>query len=185
MFSFNVFSFSFVVYLLEGQGSWTSFINTYCLKEIKIEMRRPLRLKKVRILLNNKYSFLVFISESVCVLENTLSLVLGYYPAVLLLTGTCFFSSLQLRLFSAASEKSSMKRRCKQQTFGSITKVKPWQPTFLLNRFFVTGKPFWAFFSFPYCLIYFNWKKLSCNASIGKWGGVKTWNRFLGVLVLS
>ena len=78
MFSFNVFSFSFVVYLLEGQGSWTPFINTYCLKEIKIEMRRTLRLKKVRILLNNKYSCLVVISESVCVLENTLSLVLGY-----------------------------------------------------------------------------------------------------------
>ena len=48
-------------------------------------MRRTLRLKKVRILSNNKYSFLVFISESVCVLENTLSLVLGYYPAVHLL----------------------------------------------------------------------------------------------------
>ena len=131
-------------------------------------MRRTLRLKKVRILSNNKYSFLVFISESVCVLENTLSLVLGYYPAVLLLTGTCFFSSLQFRLFSAASENSSMKRRCQQQTFGSITKVKPWQPTFLLNRFFVTGKPFRAFFSFPYCLIYFNRRKLPCNASIGK-----------------
>ena len=128
-------------------------------------MRRTLRL---RILLNNKYSSLAFISESVCLLENTLSLVLGYYPAVLLLTGTCFFSSLQSRLFSAASEKSSMKRRCQHQTFGSISKVKPWQPTFLLGRFFVTGKPFRAFFSFPYCLIYFNRRKLSCNASIAK-----------------
>ena len=85
----------FVVYLLQGQGSWTSFRNRFCLKEIKIEMIRTLRL---RIVLNNKYSPLVFISESVCVLENTLSLVLGYYPAVLLLTGTCFFSSLQFRL---------------------------------------------------------------------------------------
>ena len=139
-------------------------------------MRRTLnlRLKKVRILLNNKYSFLVFISESVCVLENTLSLVLGYQAAVLLLTGTCFFSSLQFRLFSAASENSSMKRRCQQQTFGSITKVKPRQPIFLLNRFFVTGKPFRAFFSFSYCLIYFNRRKLPCNASIGKRGRVKT-----------
>ena len=160
-----MFFVPFVVYLLQGQGSSTSFRNTFCLKEIKIEMIRTLRL---RIVLNNKYSPLVFISESVCVLENTLSLVLGYQAAVLLLTGTCFFSSLQLRLFSAASEKSSMKRRCKQQTFGSITKVKPWQPTFLLNRFFVTGKPFRVFFSFPYCLIYFNRRKLPCNASIGK-----------------
>ena len=142
-----MFFVPFVVYLLQGQGSWTSFRNTFCLKEIKIEMRRTLRL---RILLNNKYSSLAFISESVCLLENTLSLVLGYYPAVLLLTGTCFFSSLQFRLFSAASEKS-MKRRCQHQTFGSITKVKPIQPTFLLRRFFVTGKPFRAFFSLPYC----------------------------------
>ena len=142
-----MFFVPFVVYLLQGQGSWTSFRNTFCLKEIKIEMRRTLRL---RILLNNKYSSLVFISESVCVLETTLSLVLGYYPAVLLLTDTCFFSSLQFRLFSAASEKS-MKRRCQHQTFGSITKVKPIQPTFLLRRFFVTGKPFRAFFSLPYC----------------------------------
>ena len=138
----------FVVYLLQGQSSWTSFRNTFCLKEIKIEMRRTLRL---RILWNNKYSSLVFISESVCVLENTLSLVLGYYPAVQLLNGTCFFSSLQFRLFSAASGNSSMKRRGQHQTFGSITKVKPIQPTFLLGRFFVTGKPFRAFFSFLYC----------------------------------
>ena len=136
------------MYLLQDQGSWTSFRNTFCLKEIKIEMRRTLRL---RILLNNKYSSLVFISESVCVLENTLSLVLGYYPAVLLLTGTRFFSSLQFRLLSAASEESSMKTRCQHQTFCSITKVKPWQPTFLLDRFFVTGKPFRQFFSLPYC----------------------------------
>ena len=111
-------------------------------------MIRSLRL---RIVLNNKYIPLVFVSESVCVLENTSSLVLGYYPAVLLLTGTCFFSSLQFRLFSAASENSSMKRRCQHQTFGSITKVKPIQPTFLLGRFFITGKPFPAFFSFWYC----------------------------------
>ena len=143
-----MFFVPFVVYLLQGQGSWTSFRNTFCLKEIKIEMIRTLRL---RIVLNNKYSPLVFISESVCVPENTLSLVLGYYPAVLLLTGTCFFSSLQFRLFSAASKKSSMKRRCQHQTFGSITKVKPIQPTFLLGRFFITGKPFPAFFSFWYC----------------------------------
>ena len=142
-----MFFVPFVVYLLQGQASWTSFRNTFCLKEIKIEMRRTLRL---RILLNNKYSSLAFISESVCLLENALSLVLGYYPAVLLLTGTCFFSSLQFGLFSAASEKS-MKRRCQHQTFGSITKVKPIQPTFLLRRFFVTGKPFRAFFSLPYC----------------------------------
>ena len=128
-----MFFVPFVVYLLQGQGSWTSFRNTFCLKEIKIEMIRTLRL---RIVLNNKYSPLVFISESVCVLENTLSLVLGYYPAVHLLTGTCFCSSLQFRLFSAASENSSMKRRCQHQTFGSITKVKPIQPTFLLGRFF-------------------------------------------------
>ena len=53
--------------------------------------------------------------------------------------------------FSAASKKSSMKRRCQHQTFGSITKVKPIQPTFLLGRFFITGKPFPAFFSFWYC----------------------------------
>ena len=85
-----------------------------------------------------------------CVLENTLSLVLGYYPAELLRTDTCFFSCLQFRLFSTASEKSSMKR-CQHQTFGSITKVKPIQPTFLLGRFFVTGKPFGPFFSLPYC----------------------------------
>ena len=143
-----MFFVPFVVYLLQGQGSWTSFRSTFCLKEIKIEMRRTLRL---RILLNNKYSSLVFISESVWVLENTLSLVLGYYPAVLSLTGTCFFSSLQFRLFSVASENSSMKRRWQHQTFGSITKVKPLQPTFLLGRFFVTGKPFRAFVSFPYC----------------------------------
>ena len=143
-----MFFVPFVVYLFQGQGSWTSFRSTFCLKEIKIEMRRTLRL---RILLNNKYSSLVFISESVWVLENTLSLVLGYYPAVLSLTGTCFFSSLQFRLFSVASENSSMKRRWQHQTFGSITKVKPIQPTFLLGRLFVTGKPFRAFFSLPYC----------------------------------
>ena len=98
-----------------------------------------------------------------------------------MLTGTRFFSSLQFRLFSPVSEKSSMKRRCQHQTFDSITKVKPWQPTFLLGRFFVTGKPFRPFFF----LTYFNWRKFSYNASIGKWGRVKTWNRFLGVLVLS
>ena len=148
MFSFNVFSFSLRCIFFKVRTQWTSFINTYCLKEIKIEMRRTLRL---RILLNNKYSSLVFISESVWVLENTLSLVLGYYPAVLSFTGTCFFSSLQFRLFSVASENSSMKRRWQHQTFGSITKVKPLQPTFLLGRFFVTGKPFRAFFSLPYC----------------------------------
>ena len=44
-----------------------------------------IRTLRLRIGLNNKYSPLVFISESVCVLENTLSLVLGYYPAVHLL----------------------------------------------------------------------------------------------------
>ena len=44
-----------------------------------------IRTLRLRIVLNNKYSSLVFISESVCVLENTLSLVLGYYPAVHLL----------------------------------------------------------------------------------------------------
>ena len=86
-----------------------------------------------------------------CVLENTLSLVLGYYYAVLLLTGTCF-SSLQFRLFSAASEKSSMKRRCQHQTFDSITMVKAIQPTFLLGRFLLQVKLFErVLVSFPYC----------------------------------
>jgi len=129
-------------------------------------MRRTLRL---RILLNNKYSSLVFISEFVCVLENTLSLVLGYYPAVPLLTGTCFFSSLQFRLFSAASEKSSMKRRCQHQTFDSITMVKPIQPTFLLGRFLLQVNLFER--SFPFRIvdsIYFNWRRSSYNAFMGK-----------------
>ena len=147
MFSFNFFLVLFVLYLLEGQGYLLNFIHSCILSEKKVEMRRTLSLRS---LLNNKYiayflSF--FIAEFVCILENTLNSVLGYRPPVVLLTGTRFISSLQFRLFSADSEKSSMKRRCQHKTFDSITKVKPWQPTCLLGRCFVTGKPFRPFFS--------------------------------------
>ena len=183
MFSFNFFWFClWCIFLKVRATSWTSFIHVYCLQKMKIEMIRTLRL---RILLNNKY---IFIAEFVCILENTLSSVLGYRPPVVLLTGTRFFSSLQFRLFSADSEKSSMKRRCQHKTFDSITKVKPWQSTFLLGRFFVTSKPFRPFFSLA-CYSYdlFQLKKvlLLSNASVGKWGRVKIRSRFLGVLFLS
>ena len=58
MLYFNLLSVVFLVYLVEGQGSLTSFLHGYCLKEIKIQVRRTLRF---RILSNNKYSSLVFI----------------------------------------------------------------------------------------------------------------------------
>ena len=65
MLYFNLLSVLFSVYLLEGQTlELHSYMDTYWLKEIKIQVRQTLRF---RILSNNKYSSLVFIAEPACI----------------------------------------------------------------------------------------------------------------------
>ena len=91
-------------------------MDTYCLKEIKIQVRRTLRF---RILSNNKYSSLVFIAKPVGIeLIHYFEPGFKTYPPVLLLIDT------------AASEKSM--KRCQHHAFEGITEAKPWQ-IFLLQ----------------------------------------------------
>jgi len=127
-------------------------MDTYCLKEIKIQVRRTLRF---RILSNNKYSSLVFIAEPAGIELIHFELGFRIQPPVLLLIDT------------AASEKSM--KRCQHHAFEGITEAKPWQIFLLRVNLLDCFFPLHIIIFFK-SLIHFNWR-VSCyplNVSIGK-----------------